>query len=93
MFLLKAHSVASLCQRQSKAIKDFPVLCLAVSTHFYQGKWLTQSDMKRDDVSGILGEEPSGITGICSANLLNKGARARTKLKVLKTRPLCGGET
>lgn len=30
--------------------------------------------MKQNDVSENLGEKPRGITGICSANLLNKGA-------------------
>lgn len=32
--------------------------------------------MKLDDASGNLGEKPMGITRICSANLLNKGALA-----------------
>lgn len=32
--------------------------------------------LKLGDVSGNLGEKPRGITGICSANLLNKGALA-----------------
>lgn len=38
--------------------------------------------MKLGDVSGNLGEKPRGITGICSANLLNKEALATLRVGV-----------
>lgn len=48
--------------------------------------------MKYNDVSGNLGEKPRGITRICSANLLNKGALAAWNCRCSNP-ALCGGET